>query len=148
MAGRVERGATLPPMLTEVQEWTPEVEGLLTRAMFPDPKRIRLRLEEYLTDPSRRVFVWEVAGQPVSAAGIRQTGEEVELLHLGTAPEHEGRGYAHALLHALLAGLNATRLTAETDDSAVDFYRRSGFKVENAPPRSGQPRYRVALTRP
>ncbi|WP_170928672.1 GNAT family N-acetyltransferase [Deinococcus hopiensis] len=133
-------------MLTELEVLPPEVERLLARAMFPDPERIRRCLDAYGAVPSRRAFVWKVDERPVSAAGVQQRGEEVEVLHLGTALGQEGRGYARALLHALLTELKAARLVAETDDGAVDFYRRAGFEVREAPPRGGRPRYRVTLT--
>ena len=140
-------------MLTEVQEatgqkWTPDVQKLLARAMFPDPERVRLQLEAYRTDPSRRVFVWEEEGKAVCAAGVRQKEDEAEVLHVGTAPGHEGRGHARALLGAVLGHLGAARMVAETDGDAVGFYRRAGFEVENAPPRGNRPRFRVTLIQP
>lgn len=134
-------------MLSELEVLTPEVERLLARAMFPDPGRVRRRLEEYRTDSARRLFAWVEGGRPVSAAGVRQHGEEVEVLHLGTAPGQEGRGHARALLHAVAAHLGAARMVAETDDDAVGFYRRASFEVVPAPPRGGQRRYRAVLTR-
>jgi len=135
-------------MLTECPTLTPEIEVLLTRAMFPDPDRIRGTLQTYCTDPERRVFGWMVGGRMVSAAGVRQAETEGEVLHLGTLPGEERRGHARALLHALLAYLNAARLVAETDDKAGDFYRRAGFQVRPAPPRGGHARYRVTLIHP
>ncbi|GBF05588.1 hypothetical protein DAERI_050097 [Deinococcus aerius] len=135
-------------MLTEANTLTTEVEALLIRAMFPDPERIRRKLEDYRTEPGRQVFVWSVDGRPVSAAGVREVGEAAEILHLGTAPGEEGRGYARALLHAVAAHLNAAKLLAETDDDAAAFYRRAGFEITPATPRGGRPRYRAVLTRP
>ncbi|GMA16165.1 GNAT family N-acetyltransferase [Deinococcus metallilatus] len=134
-------------MLTEAETLTPELETLLARAMFPHPERIRRTLEEYRSDPERHVFAWVMDGQPVSAAGLRQHGEAVEVLHLGTAAGEEGRGHARALLRALAAHLNAAPLVAETDDNAVGFYRRAGFEVTTAPPKGGRPRYLCTLTR-
>lgn len=135
-------------MLTGCLTLTPEIEVLLTRAMFPDPDRIRGTLQTYREDPERRVFGWMAGGRMVSAAGVRQEGEELEVLHLATAPGEEGRGHARTLLHALAEHLNAARLVAETDDAAVNFYRRSGFEVRPAPPRGDRSRSRVTLTRP
>lgn len=135
-------------MLTEANTLTTEVEALLIRAMFPDPERIRRKLEDYRSEPGRQVFVWSVDGRPVSAAGVREVREAAEILHLGTAPGEEGRGYARALLHAVAAHLNAAKLLAETDDDAAAFYRRAGFEITPAPPRGGRPRYRAVLTRP
>ncbi|GAA5513295.1 hypothetical protein Dcar01_02028 [Deinococcus carri] len=137
-------------MLTRPGTLTPELEALLARAMFPDPERLRRTLESYRLGTERQVYAWVVGGQPVSAAGIRQQGEpagrDVEVLHLGTTPGQEGRGHARALLHAVAAHLNAARLVAETDDSAVGFYRRAGFEVSSIPSRWDWVRYRCVLT--
>lgn len=135
-------------MLTEPDILTPELGALLARAMFADPERIRRRLEEYRTDSGRRVLAWVVEGRPVCAAGVRPREEEAEVLHLGTAPGEEGRGHARALLHAVAAHLHISRLVAETDEDAVNFYRRAGFEVTPAPPKGGRTRYRCVLTRP
>lgn len=135
-------------MLVEPHTLTPELEVLLARAMFPDPERIRRTLEGYRADPERRVFAWLLNGRPVSAAGVRQQGKEVEVLHLGAAPEEAGWGHARALLLAIAAYLKAAWMIAETDDAAAGFYRRAGFEVTPAPPRGGHPRYRAVLTRP
>lgn len=135
-------------MLTELEVLTPEVERLLARAVGPDTGRVRLRLEEYRTDSNRRLFAWVEGGRPVSAAGVREHGKEVEILHLGTAPGQERRGHARALLHAVATHLGAARMVAETGDDAVGFYRRADFEVMPAPPRGGPRRYRAVLTRP
>ncbi|WP_264775131.1 GNAT family N-acetyltransferase [Deinococcus aetherius] len=133
-------------MLTEANTLTPELETLLARAMFPDPGRIRRTLESYRTDPTRRVFAWVVEGRPVSTAGIQQRDGEVEVLHLGTAPGEERRGHARTLLHALAAYLNTGHVVAETDDEAVEFYRRAGFEVTPIPSPRERARYRCVLT--
>ncbi|WP_051517308.1 GNAT family N-acetyltransferase [Deinococcus phoenicis] len=135
-------------MLTEPDALTPELGALLARAMFPDPARIRRTLESYRSDPERRIFAWTLEGRPVSAAGLRPHGQEVEVLHLGTAPGQEGRGYARALLHALAEHLKAARVVAETDEDAVGFYRRAGFMVTPIPSRWGRARFGCTLTRP
>lgn len=134
-------------MLTEAA-LSPELEALLSRAMFPDPERIRRALKSYRTDPTCRIFTWMVEGHPVSAAGIRQHDGGVEVLHLSTAPGEEGRGYARALLHTLAAHLSASHMVAETDDGAVEFYRRAGFEVTPIPSSWERARYRCVLTLP
>ena len=123
------------------------MDALLARAMFPDPERIARQRAAYHVPGGPPVFVWEVAGRVVSAAGLHVTGDHAEILHVGTDPAHAGRGYARALLHAVADHLDLTTLSAETDDGAAAFYRRTGFRVEAAPTRNGRARYRCTLTR-
>jgi ribosomal protein S18 acetylase RimI-like enzyme len=125
---------------------TPEIAALLGRAMFPDPERIARALEAYRTEPERRVFVWEVGGKAVCAAGLRVAGPEAELLHIGTRPDQEGHGFGSELLRAIAVSLALSRLTAETDEDSVGFYRRGGFEVGDAPNRAGRRRFLCTLT--
>ncbi|MHA0041745.1 GNAT family N-acetyltransferase [Deinococcus sp. PEB2-63] len=98
---------------------TPDTDALLTRAMSPDPQRIQAALHRYRTDPDWQLHTWEVAGQ----------------------------GHARALLHALMGTLDLHSLTADTDDDAADFYRRSGFHVQEIPSPWDRRRSRCTLTR-
>ncbi|MBZ9752429.1 GNAT family N-acetyltransferase [Deinococcus sp. HMF7604] len=109
------------------------VTALLTRAMFPNPVRVQAELEAYRTDPARQVWVWEAQGQPASAAGLRIEGRHATLLHIATAPGQERQGYGGALLRAVTGHLDLLTLSAETDDSAADFYRRCGLTVQEVP---------------
>ncbi|TSA81075.1 GNAT family N-acetyltransferase [Deinococcus detaillensis] len=137
-------------MLQPAFSLTPNVAALLTRAMFPDPERTVLTLKTYQTDPARRIFTWNICGEPVSAVGLAVNKMEAEILHIGTSPEQTARGYGRDLLHAVADHLQLQKLVAETDDESVGFYRRSGFQVSEAPARGGQRRFwcEMKLTSP
>lgn len=72
-----------------------------------------------------------------------------EILRISCAPDHRRRGVARGLIAFALRKTGAHTLLAETDDDAVDFYRRCGFSVapmgELYP---GVSRYRCILSRP
>ncbi|CAM3874095.1 GNAT family N-acetyltransferase [Deinococcus frigens] len=132
-------------MLRLTPDLTPAIAALLSRAMFPNPVRVARTLEAYRTERDRSLFVWGVDGQTVSAAGVCVNGPTAEVLHIGTHPDVGGRGYGRELLHATAAHLNLSQLTAETDEDSVDFYRRSGFEVMEAPARGRRRRYLCTL---
>ncbi|WP_291429313.1 GNAT family N-acetyltransferase [Deinococcus sp.] len=125
---------------------TPETDALLTRAMFPDPARLQATLRRYRTDPDWQLHIWEVSGLPVSAAGLTINGDAGTVQHLGTRPDHTRQGHARALLHGLTTALNLGTLSADTDEDAADFYRRSGFRTQELPSPWGR-RYRCTLER-
>jgi len=116
--------------------------------MFPDPQRTAQTLATYANDPTRFVYAWSIGGQTVSAAGIgvQVSGNAAEVLHIGTAPQFRGQGYGRALLHGIRAHLGLTTLSAETDDQAVAFYRRSGFEIASLPSAWSTPRFRCTLS--
>ncbi|WP_424949415.1 GNAT family N-acetyltransferase [Deinococcus sp.] len=124
---------------------TPEVADLLALAVWPDPTRVQATLARYASDPGLQVWVLEVAGQPVCAAGIRLKELSAEILHLGTREDARRQGYARRLLLALLERPDLTTLEAETDDGSVAFYRRAGFEVRETAARGGSVRYHCTL---
>ncbi len=127
---------------------TPALTALLARAMFPDPGRVRQELAAYRSGAGGQVFAWAAGDEVVSAAGLRldHGGRSAELRHIGTAPAHTGQGHARALLYAAAAALEVRTLRAETDDSAVGFYRRVGFEISAASSPWGINRYLCRLT--
>ena len=133
-------------MLRPASSLSPDIAALPARAMFPDPAGLVRTLEAYRTDPARRVFLWDVNGEPVSAAGLVVPGKSAEVLHIGTRPESTGNGHGRQLLFAVADHLHLSQLTAETDDDAVEFYRRCGFQVREVQPRGGRRRFRCGLS--
>ncbi len=138
---------TLTPCVRLHATPTSDTDALLTRAMSPDPQRIQAALHRYRTDPAWQLHTWEVAGQAVCAAGLTTQGTHGTVRHIGTHPDHARQGHARALLHALMDTLHLHTLTADTDDDAADFYRRSGFSVHEIPSPWDRRRYRCTLTR-
>ena len=126
---------------------TPDTDALLTRAMSPDPARIQAALHRYRTDPDWQIHTWEFAGQAVCAAGLTAHAQDGTVRHIGTHPDHTGQGHARAPLHALMDALDLHTLTADTDEDAADFYRRSGFSVHEIPSPWDRRRYHCTLTR-
>lgn len=77
---------------------------------------------------------------------MRVEDSHAEVLHLGTAPAHTRQGHARALLLAVAGSLQVSELTAETDDDALEFYRRAGFTVTAVEARDGRARYLCRLS--
>ena len=54
---------------------------------------------------------------------------EIVIRHIVVRPAHQGTGIGRALIGAVWEMWRPTRLVAETDATAVGFYRRCGFRV-------------------
>lgn len=132
--------------LSRAGQMTPEVAALLSLAMWPDPERIQAALARYVADPALQFWVWTLEGRPISAVGLRLNGDSAEVLHLGTAAEARHTGAGRSLLLGLTTRLQLREVTAETDDSAVGFYRRCGFAVREAPSTGDRIRYHCTLS--
>lgn len=121
------------------------VSTLLRRAM--SERSSREELAAYEAGDDRALYGWSINGELTCVAGVSRERPNAELLHVATSPLHERRGYADALIRAVYSELALLKLVAETDDDAVEFYRRTGFRVESVTSVWPGSRYRCTLVR-
>lgn len=119
------------------------IQTILAQAM--SAKSIGRELAIYRNSPERELFSWVEQDRPVAAAGLRRTGDTAELLHIATAADFRHQGFASRLVYELMSRFGLQALCAETDDDAVDFYRRTGFEVTQVPSPWPRARYRCVL---
>ena len=91
---------------------------------------------------------WRDGDEIVACAGAElHPDATVGIRSIAVEPGWRNRGLARALIDARAERMNADRVVAETDDSAVGFYRSCGFTVEEVAPKFGQRRYWCVLGR-
>ena len=71
-------------------------------------------------------FGWFEEDSLLGICGFTVHEDYVEILHIAVAEQSQQRGIGRAMVTALRE-LHGLRLEAETDDDAVEFYRRCGF---------------------
>lgn len=86
-----------------------------------------------LSLPGAWLTVASVAGADSGFALARSTGEDAELLLLGTVPQARGRGVGGALLRSIIAeatarGVVNLHLEVRSGNEATRLYRREGFE--------------------
>ena len=95
-------------------------------------------LAKYLADPSARLLIWEVAGQPAGFALFCELDEpsgrvELRRLALATAGGGQGQVFLRALLDYGFGTLGAARLWLDASSEnprAMRTYERAGFTLE------------------
>lgn len=96
-------------------------------------------LAETVASPDRLPLVADVAGTPAGLAWAHREGDIVTLYQVWVAPEHRGRGIAHALVEravdwARQRGALAVELGVTARDTpAARLYKRLGFEEVGAP---------------
>lgn len=73
-------------------------------------------------------YAWEVDGKPMGICGFRIFRDKLEICHIAVSENAHGKGYGNAMIAALRDKYNMS-IQAETDDDAVDFYRKCGFEA-------------------
>lgn len=85
----------------------------------------------FFTRPGSRYFIWEEQGRAVCALRCETYGDGVLLTALETAPDCRGRGYAKALLSAVLEHLGKGKVYVHIrldNQASVAVHRRCGFQ--------------------
>jgi len=55
-----------------------------------------------------------------------------EIIDIAVKPKYRKRGIASELINYIIKNFDVKILCAETDDEAVEFYKKYGFKIESA----------------
>ena len=96
----------------------------------PDRAKYRQMAQSWLQNGSTRIFAWYSQQNPVGILVLHlPQPHEAELLGIAVAPRARRRGVAAQMLQAAAIALDLHTLTAETDADAVDFYRKTGFRL-------------------
>jgi len=87
------------------------------------------KLVQYLNHPTWSMYGWLENGEIIGICGfeVHQTNR-VDILHIAVSGDARKRGIGSAMLTALQE-LFCLPLKAETDDDAVEFYRKIGFET-------------------
>jgi len=106
------------------------------------------KAEEYINRHNWSIYGWIENGEVVGVCGFKvYHTDHVEILNISVSENARGRGIGRAMVSALQNEF-LLPITVETDDDAVNFYRKIGFNVENAPAKGGIPRYACVLATP
>lgn len=88
------------------------------------------QMEEYFSDPSVKIFVCENAGEKAGILVLKEDGSEAEILGIAVKENQRKKGLGKDMVFQVMEAEGLKRITAQTDDDAIEFYRRSGFEAE------------------
>lgn len=126
----------------------PQTRELLAHAVgFPTVEKLTNIAHLYSEQPDRLIVGIEAVSQLAGLIGVAlEPSGTVEILHIAVIPQRRGIGIGRQLIDEIIHRTKAHTLTAETDSSAVGFYRRLGFEVETlGSERYGVERFRCTL---
>lgn len=134
-------------------------ERLLTEAAYdiykdcmyaPSYDKYICRMRTYLANPDVHIFVCERGGTLAGILVLELFGDDsCEILGIAVSGAHRQKGVGSAMLTAAAKTPGLRRITAETDDDAVGFYRSAGFDCQGETvryPDGDCIRYRCVMT--
>ncbi|AZN38337.1 GNAT family N-acetyltransferase [Paenibacillus albus] len=112
------------------------IQELLGWAVFPEPEHLERAINLYKNatagEGEHKLLGYESEDEIIGLVGYHYVnGDTIEIDHIAVVPFERNKGYGRGLILELLELEKPNVLIAETDDSAVDFYRSSRFTVES-----------------
>lgn len=124
----------------------PEVPHLLDLAIgFATDEKIKAVVDSYRQN-NYCLFGFRSGGQISGLLGIEFQEDRVVIKHIAVLESHMNMGIGCSMIQGLRSSYSTAALQAETDDDAVGFYRRCGFKCEEIHGKYGR-RWRCILER-
>ena len=106
------------------------VYSLLAPSVFnPTFERLLSRAEKYQADNKTSVFAYSENGEYKGIIVFKIKEQTAEILDIAVKPEYQGKGIGSMLIDYLFTRFAVNKITAETDDDAIGFYKKYGFAV-------------------
>ena len=103
---------------------------LLAPSVFnPTPERLKARAEKYANNPNAHVCTCRDGGEFVGIAVVEIVENTATVLDIAVDEKSRNKGIGSALLTHFINNFNLEKMVAETDDDAVEFYKKYGFKI-------------------
>ncbi len=107
-----------------------KIYSLLAPSVFePTRERLADHAERYIKDADTSVYAGSVSGEYKGIVVFKITGNSAEILDIAVKEEDRGKGIGTAFLNFIFSRFDITEITAETDDEAVEFYKKYGFRI-------------------
>ena len=107
----------------------PVVRKIMAESVFDNsPEAMDYKAEEFRKKSGWFLYGWVENGEIKGVCGFEVHSDWVEILNIAVLPDSKKLGFGSAMITSLKNMYNLP-IEAETDDDAVDFYRKYGFKA-------------------
>ena len=103
---------------------------LLAPSVFnPTPERLLIRAEKYQADDKVKVYAYSENDEYKGIVVFKIENKTAEILDIAVKSEYKGKGIGSRLIDYIFSKFAINKITAETDDDAIGFYKKYGFTV-------------------
>ena len=103
---------------------------LLAPSVFnPTPERLLIRAKKYQADDKSKVYAYSENGEYKGIIVFKIKEQTAEIMDIAVKPEYQGNGIGSMLIDYIFSKFAVSKITAETDDDAIGFYKKYGFTV-------------------
>ena len=107
-----------------------DILELLKPSVFePTPEKLKVRAEKYFNNPNTYIYACRDGEKFVGIAVVEIIGKTATVLDIAVNETCRNNGIGSALLSLFFDNFPIEAMTAETDDDAVGFYQKYGFRI-------------------
>ena len=107
-----------------------EILALMEPSVYgPTPERLKCRAEKYSADKNIFVYACKIDSVYAGIVVLKTENDTAEILDIAVKPKYRKHGIGKSLIDFIFTQFPIDTITAETDDEAVEFYKRCGFNV-------------------
>lgn len=108
----------------------PDILKLLAPSVFnPTQQCLLNRAKKYQEDEKTNVYAYKEDNEYKGVVVFEVSDSTATILDIAVKPEHQGQGIGSELVDFIFNSFNAQNITAETDDDAIEFYKKYGFII-------------------
>ncbi len=109
----------------------PFYELLSPSVYSPTKERLIARAEKYQENENTHIYAFEESGEFKGIVVFEIADNTATILDIAVKSEHQGQGIGSKLIDFIFNEFSVENITAETDDDAIDFYKKYGFIIAN-----------------
>ena len=108
----------------------PHVQNLIMASAWDQSETTtNKKIAQWRTGQDLCLYGWVAEGVVLGVCGIVLTTTHIEIVNIAVAPHMRKQGIGYAMIMALRQKYPLP-IKAETDDDAVDFYKKCGFEIK------------------
>lgn len=107
------------------------IKELLAFCIFsPTDVKLSNIIDYYASKPNLKLLLLKFGKVLVGIVGIKLMREKVIIKHIAISPYYRKQGFGRKVIKMLPLKYKVRIIEAETDAEAVEFYRKTGFSIQ------------------
>lgn len=123
------------------------LELLAPSVYYPTEERLLNRARKYQEVENTHIYACKENGELKGIVVFKIADSSATILDIAVKPEHQGQGIGSKLIDFIFNQFKVDNIIAETDDDAVEFYKKNEFTVVDTETKFNVKRYSIIKER-
>lgn len=124
----------------------PDIINLLAPSVYnPTPERLLNRAKKYQANNNAHIYTYSQSGKSLGIVAFEITDHFAAILDIAVNSDTRGKGIGSKMIDFISEQFDINKIIAETDDDAVNFYKKYGFATVDTKKEFDTTRYTCVL---